>query len=111
MVSHATLYYRDHAALDPPPAVLHATAEYRADQDTIGQFFAAEVTADDDGELRASELYLKFKAWWEAEGHPLNRIPGRTRFGTESKRKFAWERRSAGMIYRARLISDPVSAM
>src|SRR6185312_6906186 len=104
MVEHAVKFYAAGRTVIPPPEVIFATAEYRADSDLIGQFFATCVVADDAGKITARDFYGEFKAWWEAEGHPANRMPGNRKFGQEAKRKFAWSKAST-TIYRVRILS------
>lgn len=107
-VEHAAAFYSAGMALSPPAAVAGATAEYRADQDTIGQYFAACVREDSGGRLKASDFYGAFKAWWEGEGHPGNKVPGPTKFGKEAKRKFRWSKPS-GIAYHVRLLPECLS--
>jgi len=104
MVEFAVKFYSAGRILNPPSEVILATAEYRDDQDTIGQFFAACVVADPDGKVTAKELYGEFKNWWEAEGHQVNRIPGSRKFGQEAKRKFSTGKAST-VFYRVRILS------
>ncbi|VTR95062.1 unnamed protein product [Gemmata massiliana] len=53
MVEHAAAFYRTGGTLSPPAEVTRATAEYRADQDVIGQFFSARVREDHQGAATA----------------------------------------------------------
>jgi hypothetical protein len=105
MVTHAGAFYRAGRLLSPPAEVVGATAEYRSDQDVIGQFFAARIREDREGRVKASDLYRAFKGWWEGEGFAANKAPGPTKFGKEAKRKFAWSRPS-GFVYHVRLLPE-----
>jgi len=86
-------------------AAVAATAEYQADQDLIGQFFAARVRADDEGRVKAADLYKRFKAWWEGEGFDPKKVCGPTTFGREAKRKFHSSKGSA-VLYHARILPE-----
>ncbi|VTR94059.1 Phage/plasmid primase, P4 family OS=Desulfotomaculum acetoxidans (strain ATCC 49208 / DSM 771 / VKM B-1644) GN=Dtox_3701 PE=4 SV=1: D5_N [Gemmata massiliana] len=98
MVEQAVAFYRGKGTLNPPAEVVKATAEYRDSEDTIGQFFAAKVRADDDGRVKGADFYKAFVAWWETEGNDPKRAPSATKFGREAKRKFNHSRPS-GFIY------------
>ena len=102
MVENAVSVYRGGMVLIPPAEVVGATADYRADQDLIGQFFAARVREDRNGKVKASELYATFKTWWEDEGYSANKVPGPTKFGREAKGKFH-HFKASGIVYAVRL--------
>ena len=76
--------------LGAPPAVLAATAEYRADQDTIGEFLAEQCAAEPNAVAFASDLYLEYQRFAESAGeHPVSQ----RRFGSAlASRGFSSER-------------------
>src|SRR5262249_43707662 len=47
--------------LNPPREVVDATAEYRAEQDALAEFFAAECVLDPTLRAKAGALYERFK--------------------------------------------------
>ena len=49
--------------LQPPEAVLTATAEYRAEQDPIAPFLEARCVADPRGRTTSKALYADYRAW------------------------------------------------
>ncbi|MCI0702327.1 MAG: phage/plasmid primase, P4 family [Planctomycetia bacterium] len=108
MVEHAVAFYQCGGTLHPPAEVTGATAEYRLDEDVIGQFIAARVREDRSGVgVKASELYKAFVAWWEEQGHSAKKVPSATRFGKAMKRKFEHST-PHGVVYHVRLL--PTSA-
>lgn len=66
--------------LGVPAAVHAATAEYRAEQDTIGTFIADRCITDAQGYVASNVLYSIYSAWCEASG--TFRL-GPTKFGRE----------------------------
>jgi P4 family phage/plasmid primase-like protien len=54
--------------LRPPKAVLEATAQYLAEQDSIGQWLAETCDLSRAAETKSSTLYAAWKAWAEAAG-------------------------------------------
>jgi len=56
----------------PPTKVQAATAAYRQEQDTIGQFIRERCqTGDDYMQCKASRLYAAYKSWADYHGHPV----------------------------------------
>jgi putative DNA primase/helicase len=62
--------------LRPPDEVMRATAQYRADEDVLGAFFAEHTVQK--GQCPASSLYAEYRKWAEASGEKLM---SQTRFG------------------------------
>jgi phage/plasmid-associated DNA primase len=105
MVDHAVAFYAAGRSLSPPTEVAVATADYRKAEDVIGQYLDARVRLDPEGRVKASDLYAAFKAWWVAEGHRQERVPGRKKFGEEAGKRFE-TKKASGVLYRVRFISD-----
>lgn len=61
--------------LTVPEVVRDATAEYRANQDTLGGFLEDCAEPDPDARTLFMDIYGRYLAWCEAEGdkHPLSR--------------------------------------
>jgi putative DNA primase/helicase len=51
------------SGLNEPPTVKDATAEYRRDQDAIGQFLSACCVVERDAGVKARPLYDAYKEW------------------------------------------------
>jgi putative DNA primase/helicase len=49
--------------LDPPPAVVAATAQYRVDMDAIGDFIAERCFLEPDARVSRAELRNSYEAW------------------------------------------------
>jgi P4 family phage/plasmid primase-like protien len=54
--------------LAPPRSVIAASEEYLDAEDTLGQFLGEELVADRQAEVRASELYSRYRDWCEQQG-------------------------------------------
>jgi putative DNA primase/helicase len=54
--------------LQAPEEVKAATKQYRSDMDILGEFIEDCCIEDAEAETLSKDLYLKFKAWGEAEG-------------------------------------------
>src|SRR6202000_725008 len=55
--------------LNPPSTVLEATAEYRAENDTVSQFLSSECEVDSsrtECDTRSATLYGEYKDWCAA---------------------------------------------
>ena len=106
MVEAAGAFYVGGGTLTPPATVSKSTAEYRVDQDIIGQFFAARKRVRTKGATvwKAKDLYAAFLEWWKSEGHCEKKAPSSTKFGTLAKRKVGFQRGNAGVVYHIRLM-------
>lgn len=81
--------------LCPPSAVQAATAEYRAEQDTIGAFIEDRCIAEPQAHVSSNVLYAVYSAWCEASG--TFRL-GPNKFGRElTDRGFVRGKGSGGM--------------
>jgi putative DNA primase/helicase len=54
--------------LNPPPAVMAATAEYREEQDTLAEFLSSECVFNEKAEVSAKDLYAAYVRWCEGAG-------------------------------------------
>lgn len=52
--------------LDPPAVVKDATAEYRREEDLVGDFIEECCYVDASAEVSATDFYTSFSEWWEA---------------------------------------------
>lgn len=80
--------------LNAPEVVTRATADYRAEEDLIGQFLDERCRLGAEHEVKASELYTNFGYWAADNGHePLSQkaLGGRLR-----ERGFERRRRESG---------------
>lgn len=80
--------------LGEPAVVRAATSEYRSEMDVVGRFIAEDCQLSDGCEVRATELFEKYRAWCDSAGeHPVSQ----RRFGTElGRREFRNGRISSG---------------
>lgn len=83
--------------LQDPDCVLAATAEYRGEQDVIGQFLQDKCQQGEALEATASKLYLTYKGWAEQQGEkPISQ----RRFGTIMTERGFERFRNNGIWYR-----------
>ena len=54
--------------LDPPKAVIDATADYRHEEDTLAQFLADTITTVPEARILCSDLWTKYREWCERSG-------------------------------------------
>jgi len=64
--------------LKPPKIVLETTAQYKKEEDTIGQFLSDCTRNDPEGNVRAQILYNNYRLWCEECGYKYVSI---TKFG------------------------------
>jgi putative DNA primase/helicase len=55
--------------LDPPQSVLVATAEYKKEQDVLGQFFSERLVFGQDERVGRTDLRAAYERWCEELGH------------------------------------------
>jgi putative DNA primase/helicase len=67
--------------LEIPEAVKSATAEYRSEQDVLGQFLEAYTIPDERARTSASKLYKVYRAWAEENGE--RHVMSQKIFGTK----------------------------
>jgi putative DNA primase/helicase len=84
--------------LKTPQNVLNATAEFRTEMDSIGQFIETYCYVDSEARGKASELYAKYSEWAKETGRqPVNSM----RFGNSLKDKGYTNYKSVGvMVYK-----------
>jgi putative DNA primase/helicase len=98
----------------PPRAVQAATAGYKSEMDTLGNFLAECCVVDARGRVAASELYEKYTQWCEDAGvrYPLSK----TTFGVRLKergfrpKKSGSERLWQGLELREHGVDDDLAA-
>lgn len=83
-------------------AVDGATDQYRAEQDTLGQFIADRCLLDEDYEVGGKELFKAYQAWAKDGGYYAMNL---TRFGSEMeerRQKFGYHkvRRALGVFWK-----------
>ncbi len=88
--------------LSPSPAVLHATADYRAEMDVLAGFLEeccdTEWTSGIVPETQATRLYAAYRSWAERGGE---KVETATRFGARLReRGFERFRKNDGNYYR-----------
>jgi putative DNA primase/helicase len=62
--------------LNPPAAVLNATASYRAEMDEVARFIHEECDVRADAESGATELYEAFQSWCTANAESAESLTG-----------------------------------
>jgi putative DNA primase/helicase len=79
--------------LNPPPKVVEATEEYRAEMDTVGQFIDERCLCSPPATIGKDELYREYQTWSEESGL---RSLSKNRFGRRVKEKTFHDTRSGG---------------
>ena len=88
------LWQRD--GLNPPPAVMAATAEYREEQDALAEFLASECVIHEKAKVSAKDLYAAYVRWCEGSGEePLKQ---RT-FGTRLTERGLDKKKVSVVVY------------
>jgi len=84
--------------LEPPKAVTEATADYRNEMDTVGEFMDECCTLDPEAETPTKRLHDRYSEWCTANGEkPMSK----TDFGTRlSERGFTPGRTNSGRFWR-----------
>lgn len=103
MVAKAKLFYAEGLRLPAPPTVVKATAEYREDQDVLGQFFRDRLEKSDKIEMAGSQLYQEYKAWNASNGHNDANLVSTVVLGIRAKVAFEWEKVRGVVTYKCRL--------
>ena len=83
--------------LQPPTKVLETTAQYKNDEDIVGQFLSACARESTHEIVRASVLYNTYKSWCENCGY---RYFGIRKFGERMKEHFEKDSDSRGNFYK-----------
>ncbi|WP_149111540.1 phage/plasmid primase, P4 family [Limnoglobus roseus] len=105
MVRAAIRFYAAGRRVTPPEEVMNAVAEYRRDEDLIGQFFAERVRPTAAPSLAGAEFYAAFQDWLRKQGYAERYLIGPKKFGREAKRKFDVKKCSR-QRYAVRVLSD-----
>lgn len=71
--------------LQPPAEVLTATAEYRAEEDTVSQFIDEALVIHPDAKVKGNSLYKAYDTWCKDNGIPPM---SNTAFGRRMKKRF-----------------------
>jgi putative DNA primase/helicase len=79
-----------------PDEVKAATDSYRADMDTLGEFIDECCSLDATQEIKASDLYARYKTWAEQRGEY---IETQTRFGTRLVERGFEKRKTGGRVW------------
>ena len=82
--------------LNPPAEVLDATAEYRAEQDTLGAFLDEMCLQSPSLRCKSSQLYARYQEWTEHSGESAVSL---TRFGNSLKERGIEKIRNNGTFY------------
>lgn len=82
--------------LEPPESVQKATVEYREEMDTIGVFLDRCCNIGENEQVKAEELYLRYRKWATEFGeHPFSQ----TLFGRKMSERFKKKRTKQGNVY------------
>lgn len=85
------------SGLGSPPAVVDATAEYRGEEDVLGQFLSECCERLPTAKVKSASLYAAFKAWGQSAG--LDHIMGVRSFGESITHAGFGKKRSGGIQY------------
>ncbi|WP_197463620.1 DNA primase family protein [Desulfuromonas sp. DDH964] len=80
--------------LNPPPAVLAATAEYRQSEDDLFEWIEEKCVEGDGFTITAKQAYQSFREWWIA--NVSDKPPSQKRFGDGMCRRGYGKDRGAG---------------
>jgi putative DNA primase/helicase len=72
--------------LQPPAAVIRATAEYQTESDRLGEFVGECCELEAEASCAATPLYLAYQQWENAQQIPANRRLSGTEFGRRIKK-------------------------
>jgi hypothetical protein len=103
MVDHAKRFYENSMSLTPPREVVDATLAYIKNEDIIGQFFDACVTADQDGCIKSSDFHAEFIRWAKSEGHEEKLLPKIKTFSTQAEKQFDKDKSKVANVFRVRI--------
>ena len=83
--------------LNPPKAVLEATAKYRRDEDILAPFIEEHITVNTLARTPASELYDRFLKWYE--DNVSKKGISQTRFGRIMGKRFERDKIEGRSVY------------
>lgn len=88
-----------HQGLNPPAAILAATAEYRQSEDDLFAWIEERCIEAEDAIITAKAAYQSFREWWIA--NVSDKPPSQKRFGDSmSRRGFSKDRGGPGGSFR-----------
>jgi putative DNA primase/helicase len=94
--------------LQPPSKVLETTAQYKADEDIVGQFLNDCTLKDPNEIVRAGVLYNTYKSWCERCGY---RYLTTTKFGGQIKERFEKGSNSQGNFYKGLCLTSDLQGV
>jgi putative DNA primase/helicase len=93
--------------LEPPKAVVTATAGYRNDSDPLSEFLAERCLPDKDAAVRAAAAHEAYKGWADATGLGERERLGRNAFYEALESHFPKQHTNAGNVYGGLRLHDP----
>ena len=91
------LYWQNTGGLKPPAIVKEATADYRRDEDALGDFFEECTQPNPEAITGATALYTCFEQWWEK--NISKKIPKQRWFGKQAQKRYHREKKSGTYKY------------
>ncbi|MBA7559390.1 hypothetical protein ES708_01004 [subsurface metagenome] len=74
--------------LNPPDIVLDATAEYRSDEDIIGDFIASSLIIEPGARVKGADLYGQFQTWYIDMIGKKENVPSNSWFGRQMATRY-----------------------
>ncbi|MBX3401099.1 MAG: hypothetical protein KF873_20390 [Gemmataceae bacterium] len=105
MVREAVKYYAGGQKIQPPAEVMASVADYRRDEDIVGQFFDEKVRVTTAPSLSASDFYTAFRDWHRKQGCSDRYLTGPKKFGAAAKKRYRWSKSSV-IRYAVRILTD-----
>ncbi len=93
--------------LTEPTAIVAATADYRTESDTLGQYISDHCVLVDGVRARAKDLYDQYVTWAEANGE---RSMSQKAFGTALGERGLEKRSSNGIVWHGIALKAPETA-
>lgn len=81
--------------LDPPPEVLAATQDYRAEEDILSRFVAERCVQGEKAQIPAGVFYEAYVAW----SSPFGETMSLRTFGEQMRERFTRTDKEAGRVY------------
>ncbi len=85
--------------LEPPAAVLSATADYKEKSDVLGEFLADCLLLEESRSIGAADAYNVYQTWARAQGMGDREILTATAFGIKMRERFAGKKGKSGKRY------------
>ena len=107
LVRGCLIWQRD--GLNPPEVVRAAVADYRRDEDLLGDFVDECLEADPEAVagVRAAELFNIFESWWTL--NVSKNPPKQRRFSQLLRRRFRCEKKGVYFFYGLRIKPDALT--